>query len=112
MEDSTGDEQLRRMGSGRILDKQAARGAEGLKIWKPFGLEVKDHRGSLARVDDPRLDVLWATAAELRLPVMIHVADPVARRKFARYWRVVRPFSGLTRIVFLREAKRRAEAAA
>jgi predicted TIM-barrel fold metal-dependent hydrolase len=60
------------------LRRQALRGAEGLKIWKPFGLEVKDHRGSVARVDDPRLDVLWATAAELRLPVMIHVADPVA----------------------------------
>jgi len=42
----------------------------------------------------------------------VHVADPAARRKFARYWRVVRPFSGLTRIAFLREAKRRAESAA
>ena len=42
----------------------------------------------------------------------VHVADPMARRKFARYWRVVRPFSGLTRIAFLREAKRRAEAPA
>ncbi|HET8893808.1 MAG TPA: hypothetical protein VFM96_06915 [Gaiellaceae bacterium] len=42
----------------------------------------------------------------------VHVADPAARRRFAYYWRVVRPFSGLTRIVFLREAKRRAEASA
>jgi predicted TIM-barrel fold metal-dependent hydrolase len=60
------------------LRRQAARGAEGLKIWKPFGLEVKDHRRCLVKVDDPRLDALWATAAELGLPVMIHVADPVA----------------------------------
>jgi predicted TIM-barrel fold metal-dependent hydrolase len=29
-------------------------------------------------VDDPRLDPLWQTASELKLPVMIHVADPVA----------------------------------
>lgn len=57
---------------------QAARGAQGTKVWKPFGLSVKDQHGSLAAVDDPRLDPIWQTAAELRLPVMIHVADPVA----------------------------------
>ena len=42
----------------------------------------------------------------------VHVPDPESRRKFRRYWRVVRPFSGLTRILLLRAARRRAEAAA
>ncbi len=60
------------------LREQAARGAEGLKIWKPFGLHVRDQHGALVAVDDARLDPLWATAGELNLPVMIHVADPVA----------------------------------
>lgn len=60
------------------LRQQADRGAEGLKIWKPFGLQVRDQHGILVAVDDPRLDPLWATAGELGLPVMIHVADPVA----------------------------------
>ena len=60
------------------LRAQAARGAEGLKIWKPFGLSVRDQNGALARVDDPRLDPVWATAGELGLPVLVHVADPVA----------------------------------
>lgn len=60
------------------LRLQARRGAEGLKIWKPFGLHVRDHRGERVAVDDPRLDAVWATAAELRLPVLVHVADPVA----------------------------------
>jgi predicted TIM-barrel fold metal-dependent hydrolase len=60
------------------LRAQAARGAEGLKIWKPFGLHVTDDRGVLARIDDPSLDPIWATAGELGLPVMIHIADPVA----------------------------------
>jgi hypothetical protein len=41
----------------------------------------------------------------------VHVPDAASRRKFARYWRVVRPFSGLIRVVVLRAAKRRAEAA-
>ncbi|GAC1384139.1 MAG: hypothetical protein NVSMB42_01700 [Herpetosiphon sp.] len=60
------------------LRAQAARGAEGLKIWKPFGLHVRDQRGNLVAVDDARLDPIWETAAELEWPVMIHVADPVA----------------------------------
>ncbi|WMT92663.1 amidohydrolase family protein [Pelagibacterium sp. H642] len=60
------------------LRAQAARGAQGLKIWKPFGLTVRDQHGTLAAVDDPRLDPIWETAGELNLPVLIHVADPVA----------------------------------
>lgn len=60
------------------LRQQAARGAEGLKIWKPLGLTVKDQNGKLVSVDDPRLDPVWATAGELHLPVTIHIADPVA----------------------------------
>lgn len=58
--------------------QQVARGADGLKIWKPFGLSVVDHQGKLVEIDDPRLDPLWAAAGELGLPVLIHVADPVA----------------------------------
>jgi predicted TIM-barrel fold metal-dependent hydrolase len=57
---------------------QVGRGAQGLKIWKPFGLHVRDQHDTLVAVDDVRLDPLWATVAELKLPVMIHVADPVA----------------------------------
>lgn len=60
------------------LRVQAGWGAEGLKIWKPFGLHVRDHQGGLVSVDDARLDPIWRTAAELKLPVVIHVADPVA----------------------------------
>lgn len=64
--------------AARRFREQVARGAEGLKIWKPFGLQVRDPQGRLVAIDDPRLDPLWATAAELDLPVMIHIADPVA----------------------------------
>ena len=60
------------------LQAQARRGAQGLKIWKPFGLHVVDQHGARVRVDDVRLDPLWQTAAELQLPVMIHIADPLA----------------------------------
>ncbi len=60
------------------LRLQAGWGAQGLKIWKPFGLAVRDPQGRLARVDDPRLDPIWQTAGELGLPVLIHIADPAA----------------------------------
>lgn len=63
--------------AGRLRE-QARWGAQGLKIWKPFGLHVRDQNDKLVAVDDPRLDPLWATAGELGLPVLVHVADPVA----------------------------------
>jgi membrane protein implicated in regulation of membrane protease activity len=50
-----------------------------------------------------------AAPGSLTTETRIHVPDPESRRKFARYWRVVRPFSGLTRVLLLRAAKRRAE---
>jgi predicted TIM-barrel fold metal-dependent hydrolase len=60
------------------FEKAARAGARGLKIWKDFGLQVKDRSGRLLPVDTPRLDALWAKAGELGLPVLIHVGDPVA----------------------------------
>jgi predicted TIM-barrel fold metal-dependent hydrolase len=49
-----------------------------LKIWKNLGLHVYDRDERLVKVDDVRLDTIWQTAADLHLPVMIHVGDPVA----------------------------------
>ncbi len=64
--------------AAKRLRVQAGWGARGLKVWKPFGLSVVDADGNRVAVDDARLDPIWQTAAELRLPVLIHVADPVA----------------------------------
>ena len=63
--------------AGRLKVQKEA-GAQGLKIWKPFGLHVKDDKGQLVKVDDARLTPIWERAGELGLPVLIHVADPVA----------------------------------
>jgi predicted TIM-barrel fold metal-dependent hydrolase len=60
------------------MREQAKWGASGLKIWKTLGLSVRDHKDQLVAVDDPRLDPVWQTAAELHWPVVIHVADPAA----------------------------------
>lgn len=48
---------------------------------------------------------------KLSTETRVHVPDPLSRRKFERYWRFVRPFSGLIRRRVLLAAKRRAEAA-
>jgi predicted TIM-barrel fold metal-dependent hydrolase len=60
------------------LRDAASRGARGLKVWKLLGLRARDPDGRLVAVDDPRLDPLWSTAADLDLPVIIHIADPIA----------------------------------
>jgi predicted TIM-barrel fold metal-dependent hydrolase len=71
-EDRFGEREARR------LRDAAAAGARGLKVWKLLGLRSRDARGRLVAVDDERLDPVWAEAAALRLPVLIHVADPIA----------------------------------
>jgi len=60
------------------LRAQKEMGAQGLKIWKNLGLRVHDQNGVLVDIDDPRLTPIWETAGELKLPVLVHVADPVA----------------------------------
>lgn len=54
------------------------RGGVGLKIFKSLGLGTRLSDGSLLRVDDPRLDVVFDAAGELELPVLIHTGDPQA----------------------------------
>jgi predicted TIM-barrel fold metal-dependent hydrolase len=63
--------------AGRVRE-QVGWGADGLAIFKNFGLHVRDQAGLLAAINDPRLNVLWDTVAELNLPVLMQVADPVA----------------------------------
>lgn len=69
-------------GFGEALAHQlraaVARGARGLKVWKNLGLHIRDPEGELLMPGDARLDPLWEAAAAEAVPVLIHVADPVA----------------------------------
>jgi predicted TIM-barrel fold metal-dependent hydrolase len=60
------------------LQRSATAGAKGLKVWKDLGLHVRDGRGELVLLDDPRLGDVWDAAAQAGLPVAIHTADPIA----------------------------------
>ncbi len=53
-------------------------GSAGLKEFKRLGLFLKDRKGELIKIDDPKLDPVWAKCGELGMPVSIHVADPRA----------------------------------
>ena len=58
------------------LEEDVANGANGLKIFKDLGFNVKDVSEKRVSVDDPRLDAIWDKAGELKIPVIIHTADP------------------------------------
>lgn len=60
----------------RQLEEDVENGAKGLKIYKSLGMDVKDAKGNRIRIDDPRLDPIWAKCGELGVPVLIHSADP------------------------------------
>ncbi len=53
-------------------------GARALKIWKNLGLSIRDAQGNLIMIDDPRLEPIWNVAGELKMPVFLHVGDPIA----------------------------------
>ena len=62
----------------RSLEQSAGRGACGIKVWKDLGRKVKDSKGKLVLPDSDMLAPLWDKAAELQLPVLIHIGDPLA----------------------------------
>ncbi len=53
-------------------------GAAGFKEFKRLGLYLRDRKGQLIKIDDPKLDPMWERLGELGMPVSIHVADPRA----------------------------------
>lgn len=53
-------------------------GAVGFKEYKRLGLFLRDAKKELIKIDDPKLDGVWAKCGELGMPVSIHVADPRA----------------------------------
>lgn len=60
------------------LERLVSHGAKGIKFWKDFGLSVRDAAGQLLRIDNNRFAPIFERAAELRIPVMFHTADPDA----------------------------------
>lgn len=64
--------------AAKQLEESFQAGAKGLKIHKTLGLGVRYKDGTLLKVDDPKLDPLWALCGKYQRPVEIHTADPAA----------------------------------
>lgn len=62
------------------IERAVKAGARGLKILKTLGLYLRDGitSGKLVSIDDARFDPMWEACGELKIPVAIHVSDPVA----------------------------------
>ena len=60
------------------LAQDVKNGAQGLKIFKNYGMDLKYSNGQRVHVDDPNFDSVWDKCAELNIPVLIHIAEPSA----------------------------------
>lgn len=65
------------------LFKAKRLGFIGIKLFKHLSLMVEDGPynyvpGRNIRIDDSRLSIIWRTAASLNMPILAHIADPVA----------------------------------
>lgn len=60
----------------KTLQDHVRQGAKGLKILKELGLHYRDSKGELIHCNDARLAPVWEEAARLKIPVLIHQADP------------------------------------
>ena len=58
------------------LTQDVRNGAQGLKIFKNFGMDLKYANGERVHADDPVFDPLFEKCAELKIPVLIHIAEP------------------------------------
>jgi predicted TIM-barrel fold metal-dependent hydrolase len=60
------------------LKRAKENGVRGVKFFKRFGLDFRDAKGQLIRIDDEQWDPIWETCGELGLPILIHSGDPAA----------------------------------
>ena len=60
------------------LRAQIAAGAKGVKVWKDIGMELKDAQGRYVQIDDPRFQPIWDFLADHNVPVLAHIAEPLA----------------------------------
>lgn len=78
------------------LEADVKAGAKGLKIFKNFGMTLKDGKGERIHVDDARLDPIFEKCADLKIPVLIHTAEPASffepQDRFNERWLELKQF--------------------
>jgi len=83
------------------LEEDIRSGAQGLKFFKNFGMDVKYSGGERVHVDDPKLDPVFEVCARHKIPVLIHTAEPAAFfqaiDKYNERWLELKQFPGRAR---------------
>lgn len=119
------DSRLLETGPVRVAYTEAPRYVAAVRVARPwkrnpeFGPMMPD-LDTFARYDEPnwlkigldfRIEPLADGRTKLSTSTMCEATDENARREFARYWRFIRPFSGLIRIEMLRAIARKSQSA-
>lgn len=60
----------------RTLEADFKAGAQGLKLFKNFGMTTRDKAGKRIPANDPRWFQVFEICAKYKAPVLIHTADP------------------------------------
>jgi len=83
------------------LEQDVKNGAQGLKIFKNFGMDLKYKNGERVKVDDPEFDPVWEMCGRLKIPALIHTAEPSAffdpMDKYNERWLELKLFPGRAR---------------
>jgi predicted TIM-barrel fold metal-dependent hydrolase len=61
----------------REIDEALAQGAVGVKIWKNFGMVVRDSSGRYVMPDDPRLEPIYSMLQREHIVLLGHMAEPL-----------------------------------
>lgn len=69
--------------AARQLEQDIKNGAQGLKFFKNFGMDLREKSGTRIKIDDPRFDKAFEVCAKYKVPVLIHTAEP---RQFFQPW--------------------------
>src|SRR6185437_3711161 len=59
------------------IDDALAEGAVGVKIWKNFGMVVRDTNGRYVMPDDPRLEPIYSMLEREHIVLLGHLAEPL-----------------------------------
>ena len=87
------------------------------RFWHPWNNVRKITADQFSAFDEPDFAKgVWNFTVDpdgpprsiVRTETRVHCTDAAARRKFLAYWRVIRPFSGLIRVLLLRSIARTA----
>ena len=64
-------------GAVHQIDDALAQGAVGVKIWKNFGMVVRDSNGRYVMPDDPRLEPVYSMLQREHVVLLGHMAEPL-----------------------------------